>query len=464
MAIVIPIISEYNAKGVNKAMQDIKKAGSTFDKFSVGIGAASKVAAVGLAGFSAVAFRAVTSAEDAAAANAALNNVLTSMGYPQATKRVSEYAESLEKSLAVDADIIKATQTKLATFAELNKTVDEAGGAFDRATLAALDMAAAGFGSAEGNAVQLGKALNDPIKGINALTKSGITFTEQEKEQIKTMVESGNTLKAQDMILKAIEKQVSGTAQATAKGSDKMKLGFAAITDAIGLALMPAFESLTALVLKFTPLIEQNGAVIGKVILVFGAFAAAIIALNYAIKAYIVITKIAKAVTVAWTAVQKALNIALISNPIGLIVLAIAAFIAAIVIAYKKSDSFRSLVNQLFDVLKQIGAFIKNVLVGYFNLWVKAIEKVVSWIQKLADKLNPLKNALSTLNPFTRGALPSATVSGQIAPMGSRAAADQTAKTSATGALIMDDEMIARGIARILMRSDLRNGRTIGYA
>jgi hypothetical protein len=106
-----------------------------------------------------------------------LSNVLDSMGYGNATKRVDAYAESLERSLGIDADVIKATQTKLATFAELAKTSDEAGGAFDRATLAALDLAAAGFGTAEGNAVQLGKALNDPIKGLTSLSKSGVTFT-----------------------------------------------------------------------------------------------------------------------------------------------------------------------------------------------------------------------------------------------------------------------------------------------
>jgi hypothetical protein len=121
----------------------------------------------------------------------------------------------------------------------LTATVDTAGGAFDRATVAALDMAAAGFGSAESNAVQLGKALEDPIKGINALTRSGITFTDAEKEKIKTMVESGNVLDAQTMILEAIEKQVGGTAEATATGSQKMALALGNVSEAIGAALLP---------------------------------------------------------------------------------------------------------------------------------------------------------------------------------------------------------------------------------
>jgi hypothetical protein len=452
MAVIIPIISEWNAKGVNRAMADIQKAGSKFDKFSIGIGAASRVASVGLAGIAAASFKMIQGLEKANQANAALDNVLNSMGYPQATKRVSEYAESLEKSLAVDADIIKATQTKLATFGELTKTVDQAGGAFDRATLAALDMAAAGFGSAEGNAVQLGKALNDPIKGINALTKSGITFTAQEKEQIKTMVESGKTLEAQEMILAAIEKQVGGTAAATALGSDKMKLAFAAAADSIALALLPAFESLTAFVLQLTPIIEENGAVIGKAILVFGGFAAAIIALNYAIKAYVVITKVVRGVTMAWIAVQTILNVVLTDNPIGLIVVAIAAFVAAVVLAYKKSDTFRAIVDGLFQMLKNVGTFIKNVLIGYFELWLTIIDKIKNGVKGLVDKLNPFKN-------FFGG---SATVNQNL-NVGSSSSA-QSQGSSKAPQMIVTDEIVARSIAQILRKSDLRNGTSIGFA
>ena len=452
MAVVIPIISEWNAKGVNRAMADIQKAGSKFDKFSIGVGAASRVATVGLAGIAAASFKMIQGLEKANQANAALDNVLNSMGYPTATKRVSEYAEALEKSLAVDADIIKATQTKLATFGELTKTVNEAGGAFDRATLAALDMAAAGFGSAEGNAVQLGKALNDPIKGINALTKSGITFTAQEKELIKTLVESGKTLEAQDMILAAIEKQVGGTAAATALGSEKMKLAFAAAADSIALALMPAFESLTAMVLKFTPIIEANGDMIGKVILVFGAFAAAIIALNYAIKAYVVITKVVRGVTLAWIAVQTVLNVLLIANPIGLIVIAIAAFVAAIILAYKKSDTFRAIVDGLFQMLKNVGNFIKNVLIGYFKLWLGIIDKVKNAVKGLVDRLKPIKEFFGGSN----------TVNQNLNV--NQSSSNSKSSFNKGGSYYMTDELVARGIANILSKSDLRNGQTIGFA
>lgn len=182
--------------------------------------------------------------EKAQIASRKLAAVLESMGVEKATKRVDAYAESLQTQLFVDADVIKATQTKLATFAELNKTIGITGGAFDRATVAALDMAAAGFGTAEGNAVQLGKALNDPIKGVGALTRSGITFTKEEKKKLEALVKTGRVLSAQKLILSAIEKQVGGTAAAGVSSFEKLKLSVDAINDSVGQALLPVFENL----------------------------------------------------------------------------------------------------------------------------------------------------------------------------------------------------------------------------
>lgn len=184
--------------------------------------------------------------EQAQIASKKLAAVMSSMGVEKATKRVDAYAESLETLVWVDADVIKATQTKLATFEELNKTINKTGGNFDRATVAALDMAAAGFGTAEGNAVQLGKALNDPIKGINSLTRSGITFTAKEKKRLKILVETNKVQAAQSLILKAIEKQVGGTSKASVSAFDKMKLSVNKINDEVGKALLPLFEQLAA--------------------------------------------------------------------------------------------------------------------------------------------------------------------------------------------------------------------------
>ena len=308
-------------------------------------------------------------------------------------------------------------QTTLGTFGELAASADQAGGAFDRTTMAALDLAAAGFGTAESNAVQLGKALNDPVKGLSALAKSGVTFTEQEKDKIKTLVESGKQLEAQEMILAAIEKQVGGTAEATADSSAKMSLGFADLKETLGLALLPAFDALNGYLAGFASWAGKNTKTILILGGVIGGLAAAIVAANIAIKAYVAITAIVKAATVAWTVVQTALNAALIANPIGLIVLAIVALIGIVVLAYNKVDWFRDLVDTAFaavkdaievvvewfrdtawPILKRVFGFIGKAVQTYIGVWIAifgtvwdTMKKVFGWI---ADIFGPVLSQL----------------------------------------------------------------------
>lgn len=239
----IRILSD--AKGAIQGMSQVSKQagglGSTVRKVG-------KVAAVGFGALAAGGTVAALAAEKVASANAAVSNVLGNMGMDDATKRVLDYAESLEKTLGVDENVIKATQAQLATFSALADSADVAGGAFDRATLAAQDMAAAGLGSAETNALQLGKALQDPIKGLTALNRSGVTFTDQQKDQVKAWVEAGKTAKAQNFILGEVEKQVGGTAEATADSSAKFRLAFGEIVEQVGARLLPVMDKLAPVV------------------------------------------------------------------------------------------------------------------------------------------------------------------------------------------------------------------------
>lgn len=262
MAITIPILSEFNDKGIKEAEGAFGKLGGMAKK------AGLLVAGLGAAG-AVVGGKLIAAGENAATSEARISQIAESMGLfgegtenaatsvKDLTKRLTDLANKTALQTGVDQNQIKLTQAKLLTFKELATTADEVGGAFDRATQVAIDMGAAGFGSAEQNAVQLGKALNDPIKGITALTRSGITFTKKEQELIKTLVESGKQFEAQDMILKAIEAQVGGTAAATANGSDRMRVAFSQLQERLGQYLLPLFEKLTTFVIdKLIPGIE----------------------------------------------------------------------------------------------------------------------------------------------------------------------------------------------------------------
>jgi phage-related protein len=321
MAIYLPILTSFDPKGLRQAENGFKDLEGAQAKAKYALGKANKFAAGALAGIGGALVAAAKGAEEARIANQKLDSVLTTMGYQNATDRVSAYAESLEKTIAVDADVIKATQTKLATFGELTKSVGEAGGAFDRATKAALDLASAGFGSAEGNAVQLGKALQDPIKGLASLAKAGVTFTEQELENIRTLVESGKQLEAQELILKAIEGQVAGTAEASASSFDKMKFSIAGVSDTFGEMMLPAIDALAPKLAAFSAWATKNPELLKIAAIGFTVLAASIVAVN----------------------------VAMALNPAVLITAGIVALGVALVGAYKKFDTFRAVVNAVVN-------------------------------------------------------------------------------------------------------------------
>jgi hypothetical protein len=156
-------------------------------------------------------------------------------------ERLNDLSDSTARMIGVDQKSIKATIAKMITFKGLAASADTVGGAFDRATMAALDMAAAGFGTAESNAVQLGKALEDPISGLSALRRSGITFTQAEKEKIKTLVESNRVLEAQGLILDAIEGQLGGAAVATADASQRIAVGIQQMRESFAMGFAGSF-------------------------------------------------------------------------------------------------------------------------------------------------------------------------------------------------------------------------------
>jgi hypothetical protein len=371
----------------------------TFDKAVTN--GAKNVAKFGLmagAAFGAVSFGLVKVAEAAATSNARIEQINKSMGLfggatQQVTDRLVKLAETQAMATGIDRNAIKETVAKLLTFKELAATATEVGGAFDRATQAAIDLSAAGFGEATENATQLGKALNDPIKGITALNRSGVTFTAQEKEKIKVLVESGKMLEAQDILLKAIETQVGGTAVATANASDQMRQGLGMAAESLGTLLLPAFNRLVDFinnkvvpnVQKFADLVGEEGLGAGlrmlgggflNVIENGGKFVNTLLVLTAAFVAM-------RGVAIAATISQNLFNTALLNNPIGRVVAILIVLGVAVVAAYLKFEGFRKVVNAVV-----------NAVIGYVemmvNLWIKAINifiKALNFFRPLLGKL-----------------------------------------------------------------------------
>ncbi|MEM9043517.1 MAG: hypothetical protein AAGC81_02395 [Pseudomonadota bacterium] len=93
-----------------------------------------------------------------------------------------------------------------------------AGSVFDDTLRLSQDLAESGIGSLQSNVIQLGKALNDPTKGLSALSRSGVTFTKAQEDMIKGLVRSGDLLTAQTLIIEELKAQVEGAGVAAAQG------------------------------------------------------------------------------------------------------------------------------------------------------------------------------------------------------------------------------------------------------
>lgn len=133
-------------------------------------------------------------------------------------KQIQTLAGSLESLSGVDEELIINSQNVLATFTKVRNEMGKGNKIFDRATKSALNMSVALGQDMQSATVMLGKALNDPVKGITAMTRAGVQFTEQQEDQIKWLVENGRLLDAQKIILKELETQFGGTAEAAGKG------------------------------------------------------------------------------------------------------------------------------------------------------------------------------------------------------------------------------------------------------
>jgi hypothetical protein len=378
MTISIPIISEFSDKGIKRAQKEFSQLETVGQRASFAIKKAAIPAALAVGALAAAGKSALAAGEEVNSANNRILQINNAMGLfgsetQKVTDRITKLAEAQGTELGISNLTIKATQAKLLTFKNLAKSAKTVGGAFDRANKAALDMAAAGFGSAEGNAVQLGKALENPIKGIAALAKSGVTFTDQEKEKIKTLVESNKMLEAQEMVLAAIETQVGGTAKATADDTKRMQEGFAQFQQSLGLGLLPILEAVTPVLLGMANWAKENPGTFKVLAAAIGAIAISILAINAAMAL----------------------------NPISAIAIGVVALIAGVVLAYKRFETFRNIVDTIFsgikigfglvvDYLKFVAGIYKGIFNGIAKAWNNTVGKISfeipSWVPKIGGK------------------------------------------------------------------------------
>jgi len=165
-----------------------------------------------------------------AKAEAKLGAVLKATGGAagQSASGLKAHAAALQELTGVGDEVIIDAQAMLATFTKIQGPV------FNQATQAALDLSAAFGTDLKGSIIQVGKALQDPIRGITALSRVGVSFSAEQKELIKGFMELNDLASAQGVILAELKQEFGGSAEAMATDVQKLASAWGDVKEAIG--------------------------------------------------------------------------------------------------------------------------------------------------------------------------------------------------------------------------------------
>lgn len=194
--------------------------------------------------------------------------------------QIGGLAESLSKVTPFSEDVTQSGENLLLTFTGIGKQV------FPMATQAMLDMSQAMGQDTKSSAIQLGKALNDPLTGLSALQRVGVTFSDSEKQQIKTMMAHNDVIGAQKVMLKELNTEFGGSAVAAGKtfagALAVLKNNLNDVKEKIGTALLPVLSQFAGFVSSnvmpalsrfgdwfsstIAPALQQFGALVGQTV------------------------------------------------------------------------------------------------------------------------------------------------------------------------------------------------------
>ena len=348
-----PVVNISVLADTRDAAKNLQSFGDSAGKAFAVVGAAALVGVAAIGGFLLASVKAAAEAEKIAAQTEA---VLASTGGAagRTAEQIDGLASSLSRMSGIDDEVIQAGENVLLTFTRIQ------GANFDAATAAALDMSVALGKDMASSATLVGKALNDPIAGIGALSKVGVQLTDDQKNLIKSMVEVGDVAGAQGVILAELNTQFGGSAEAfgnTFLGSlEKVKNAFGNLQEVVGGALLPV---LTVVFGKVAALIEGVTASPGfqSFITRFGEFVTSVLSGEGAVGGLIS---------------QLAPLLAFLS-PLGIILQVI-----------------KPLLPQLMDGFKQVAGAIGGALVGILPTVVGLLQTVVGVLSGALAKILPI--------------------------------------------------------------------------
>lgn len=150
---------------------------------------------------------------------------------------LKEMASAMQNVTRTGDEALLETQAKFLTFKQIQGEV------FERGIELTLDMAAVMGTDARSAAIQMAMALEDPVRGVTRLRRAGVTFSDQQREHIKVLVDSNKLFEAQSIVLEVIEGQLGGVAKAMAETDpgkiEQTENAIGDVQEEIGKKLMP---------------------------------------------------------------------------------------------------------------------------------------------------------------------------------------------------------------------------------
>ena len=347
MTIAIPIITEFNGKGISSAIKEFKNLETNGEKAQFAIQKAALPAAAALAGLTAALGSAVKGAiEDAAAQD--------------------KLAEQIRRTTGATDEQISANENWISTQGKLLGVTDDelrpALGGLIRATgditkAQQLASAAMDISSAKG------LSLETVTKSLEKAYGGNFTALAKLSPELRQMIKDGASL---DEVMAAMSKTFGGAAsdaaETTAGKFKRMKVALDETKESIGAALMPAVEAILPILQSFATWAQDNPEKFLAMAAAVGAISAAVVLFTVAAKAATVVNAL---LATSFTALQVAS---------GLIVFT--AIIAGLVLAYNKFEWFRDGVKAVMSGIATYFEFIANAWVKVINVIIRGINLI----------------------------------------------------------------------------------------
>ena len=404
--ISIPIVSEFNSAGINKAIKQFKQLETTSEKAQFAIKKAAIPAAAALTAVVGVIGSSVKAAIEDEAAQASLARQIkaSTSATDDQVKSVEKFIASLGRTVAVSDDEARPAFQKLVV---ATKDVAKATELMNLAT----DVAAATGKPLIDVTDALAKAYAGNMKGLNALSP-----------EVKAMIKDGASLAE---VQKVLEANFGGAGKAAADtaagGMKKLGIAFEETKEGIGTAFLPIMEKVLPVVQKFAAWAEANPDLLAAVVVGLGALAVATLAVNAAMAL----------------------------NPAVLITAGIVALGVALVVAYKKFETFGTVVRTVVNGVADYFEFMANGFIKVINLIIKGINLV-----KPGDDIKYLKEV-----SIGRMEAPSVdTPSTSIGNIGRAGSAERGVNVTVNAGLVSTGAQIGQDIIDAIQKAQRLNG------